>query len=42
MHARARLMIYAKVIQLLVSAEQIAFLVVDHQLLDEFIIFGNV
>lgn len=42
MYARARRMIYAKVVQLLVSAEQIAFLVVDHQLLDEFVVFGDV
>lgn len=39
---RARAVIDAKVVQVRVAAEQVALLVVDHQLLDHFVVFGDV
>lgn len=41
-HTRTRPVIDAEVVQMRIAAEQIAFFVVDHQLLDELVVFGDV
>lgn len=42
MNARTGSMVNAKVVQVRIPTEQIAFLVVDHQFLDELIVLGDV
>ena len=42
MHARARLVVDAKVVQLGVAAEQIAALFVDHQFLNQLVVLHHV
>lgn len=41
-HARTRAVIDAEVVQVRIAAEQVAALVVDHQLLDEPVVLGHV
>lgn len=42
MDTRTGTVIDAEIIQMRIAAKQIALLVVDHQLLDEFVVFGDV
>lgn len=42
MNSRTRSMINAEVVQVRIPTEQVAFLFVDHQFLNEFIVFGDV
>lgn len=42
MDARTRSVIDAEIVQMRIAAEEVALLVVDHQLLDELVVFGDV